>query len=231
MIVGIVGDMHEPFTHPHYLDFCKETFRRWRVDEVVFAGDIVDQHAMGFWESDPDGHSAADEGRMAVENLQAWKRAFKHAKVCIGNHDERHFRAGRKAGIPTRYLRDYAEVFETPDWDWGYRHVLDGTLYLHGTNVSGKYAAINQAIQRRTSLVMGHTHTYAGAMYHANDTSRIFGLQVGCGIDIEAYAFAYGKDFVNRPILGCGIVEHGSTAIFEPMPIGPREPFSRKRKC
>ena len=42
-------------------------------------------------------------------------------------------------------------------------------------------------------------------------------MNVGCGIDIDAYAFAYGKYDKNRPTLGCGIVFDSGNAIFVPM--------------
>jgi predicted phosphodiesterase len=231
MVVGTVGDLHEPFTHPQYLDFCRDTFKQWRVDRVVVIGDVVDSHALGFWEHDPDGRSAKDETDLAKLGIKRWKRAFKDALVCIGNHDARYMRLARKAGIPVQFMRDYADVFDTPRWEWAYSHEIDGVLYEHGTNSSGKFAAFNRAINKRQSVVMGHTHTTAGCLYHTNENDRIFGLQVGCGIDCSAYAFAYGKDFAVRPALGCGIVVDGSLGVFEPMPISHGEPYERNQRC
>jgi predicted phosphodiesterase len=228
--VGIVGDLHLPFEHPNYFEFCRDTFRSWKVEKVVFIGDVLDQHALSFWDHDPDGMSASDEFMASKEHLQPWRRKWKEASVCIGNHDARHFRVAHKAGIPTKYLRNYSDVFETPGWDWKFQFSIDKVLYEHGAT-SGKYAAVNNAVAKRVSTVMGHTHTYGGVLYHANENSRIFALQVGCGIDIEAYAFAYGKHFAVRPTLGCGIVVDGSLAVFEPMPISKGESYRRKRKC
>jgi hypothetical protein len=31
-------------------------------------------------------------------------------------------------------------------------------------------------------------------------------MQVGCGIDNDAYAFHYGRQFPKKPVLGCGVV-------------------------
>jgi hypothetical protein len=42
-------------------------------------------------------------------------------------------------------------------------------------------------------------------------------MAVGCGIDKNAYAFEYGRDFKKRPILGCGIVFSPTNAQFIPM--------------
>ena len=41
-------------------------------------------------------------------------------------------------------------------------------------------------------------------------------MQVGCGIDHDAYAFAYAKAG-KKPAIGCGVVIGGTTAIAIPM--------------
>lgn len=236
MRVGIIGDPHIPFEHPHYLEFCLDTFSVWKVDHVHLAGDVVDQHALGFWDHDPNGHSASDEASLARERLSTWKKRLRRRQrdreitVSIGNHDARHFRMARRAGIPDMYLRTYADVWDTPDWDWQESHIIDGVLYEHGTGTSGKDAAINRAIQNRCSCVIGHIHCWGGVKFHCNSQDRIFGLNAGCGIDVDRYAFAYQKPFPIRPVLGCGIVIDGRYAYFEPMAIGKREPYYRKRK-
>jgi hypothetical protein len=228
MIVGIIGDIHEPFGHPMYSRFCQDTFGKWRVDEVVFIGDIADGHGLSFWDHDPNGMSAEDEARAAYQKIRRWYRRFK-GKVCIGNHDERHFRLARKHGLPDRYLRGYAEVWKTPEWDWRFEHRIDGVMYTHGTGASGKWAALNLAMQRRLPTVIGHIHAWGGVNYHANSDDVIFGMNAGCGIDCRAYAFAYGKAFPTRPVLGCGIVAHGSEAHFIRMPISRGEKYHRSR--
>jgi len=230
MRVGIVGDIHIPFEHPRYLDFCLDTFRAWKVEHVHLIGDIVDQHALSFWEHSPNGYSAEDEAIAAAQKLKVWRRRFKRATVSVGNHDARHYRTARRAGIPDRYLRSYAEIWDTPDWDWRESHIMDGVLYEHGTGTSGKDAAINRALQKRCSTVIGHVHSFAGVKWHANDFDRVFGMNVGCGIDIDRYAFEYAKPFPVRPVLGCGIVIDGKYAYFEPMAIGKREEYHRRKR-
>jgi predicted phosphodiesterase len=227
--VGIVGDIHAPFVHPMYLRFCQDVFASWQVDRVVLIGDIVDSHALSFWEHDPNGRSAEDEAQDASPIVAKWHDTFPGERVCIGNHDERHYRVARKAGLPDRYLRGYAEVWGTDSWRWDYSHEIDKVKYLHGTGLSGKDAAYNHAVESRQSVGMGHIHTSGGVKVHTNSSSRIFGLAVGCGIDCPAYAFAYGRPFAKRPTLGCGIVIDGDLAVFEPMQIGKGEKYHRSR--
>lgn len=229
MRVGAVGDPHFPFTHPMYRRFCLDVFERNRVDKISFAGDLFDNHALSFHEHDPDGYSAGCEYKHARRIVQRWYRDTQDSNVCVGNHDARNFRLAKKVGLPKAFLKDYAEVWDTPTWKWDFEHRIDGVLYTHGTGVSGKDAAINLAIQRRMSVVIGHIHSWAGAKFHANSDNLIFGMNVGCGIDVRAYAFAYGKDFPTRPILGCGVVIDGEQPIFFPMPCGRGDKYHRSR--
>lgn len=226
MRVGVVGDLHVPFTHPCYMDFCRDMFKEWKVDHVHFVGDIVDNHAISRYEANPDGLSAEDEYQAALKEVQRWHKAFPKATVCIGNHDDRHYRTAKAAGISTKFLKQYHKLWGTPKWTWDTSFVMEGVYYEHGST-SGKNAALNAAVNRRRSLVMGHTHSFAGVQWHTNDESRIFALNAGCGIDIDAYAFEYGKNMMPRPTLGCGIVIDGLYAFFEPLPCGRGEPYDR----
>jgi predicted phosphodiesterase len=221
-----IGDLHEPFTHPKYLAFCKDVKRMYRTKETVFIGDQVDLHAMSFHQHDVDGMSAGHEKVVAKKQIATWYKAFPNAKVCIGNHDARTIRLAAKVGMPVDDLKDFKTSWGTPNWDWQWEHEIDGVLYLHGTGASGKQAAANLMMKRRRSVVIGHTHTNAGINYHTNHDNRIFGMNVGCGIDCNSYAFAYAKDFADRPVLGCGVVIDG-IGHFIPMPCGPGEKFAR----
>jgi hypothetical protein len=229
MRVGIVGDLHLPWAHPLYLDFCRDTFDAWNCDKIVFIGDIVDHHCLSFHDTDPNGKSAEDEADWAESEVANYYREWPRAKVTIGNHCERHLRSARKAGIPDRYIRTYKELWNTPKWDWKPEHIIEGVLYEHGTGSSGKDAALNRAMAKRMSLVQGHVHSWGGCKFHTNPTSVIFGLNVGCGIDIDAYCFAYGRPFANRPTLGCGVVLDGEDAYFELMKCASGEKYHRSR--
>lgn len=231
MRIAVAGDLHFPFAHPLYLDFYLDTCRKHRAEHHHLIGDVADHHAISQWVHDANGLSAEDEYVAASEHVATWRKALrrKDVTVSIGNHDERHMRLAGRHGLPKRYLKSYKEIWNTPEWDWNFEHKFDGVLYTHGTAISGKDAAINLAIQRRQSTVIGHTHTYAGVKYHSNPDDVIFGLNAGCGIDIKAYAFAYGRDFPVRPVLGCGIVIDGEAAFFERMPCGRGERYHRSR--
>jgi hypothetical protein len=59
-------------------------------------------------------------------------------------------------------------------------------------------------------------------MYSASDRDMIFGMNVGCGVDVDAYAMAYGKVYSKKPTLGCGVVIDGKIALFLPMDLGSK---------
>lgn len=219
--VGVIGDTHEPFCIKGYREFCEETFNKFGCTEIVHIGDEVDNHALSFHEHDPDGHSAGRELDLSLERMADWYKSFHNVKVCIGNHTALHFRQAKAHGIPKRYLRGYNEVLGAPKgWEWGHEFEIDGVQYKHGMGVSGKNGALNMAIQSRRSSVIGHLHTFGGIQYHATKYDMVFGLNVGCGIDVSKYAFEYGRNFVNKPTIGCGVVlDGGRIGLFIPMPL------------
>ena len=52
----------------------------------------------------------------------------------------------------------------------------------------------------------------AYTMWFVGKKFRVFGMQVGCGVDSTTYAAAYAKNFKKQAI-GCGVVIGGHTAI------------------
>jgi len=216
----IVGDIHEPFSREGYLEFCIEQQREYRCGNVILIGDVVDNHYSSYHETDPDGLGAGQELENAIRRLKKWYKAFPIANVCIGNHDEIVTRKMFTGGISKIWMRNYSDVFETPGWNFQMEHVKDHVLYLHGTGSSGEKAAFNKALNRRISTVQGHLHTASSIMWNVSNIDRIFGMQVGCGIDEKAYALAYARNFAKKFILSCGVVlNSGQLPIVVPMPL------------
>lgn len=213
----IVGDLHAPFTRKQYMRFVQDTQKKHKTKRTVFIGDVVDSHALSFHEHNPSGKSAGDEICEARKEVARWHKAFPHASVCVGNHDDRIYRRALSFGIPRQAMKELSHIYDTPTWKWGLEFEFDGVLYTHGTGMSGVTAHARLASLRRQSAVMGHVHSGAGVAYAACQKDLIFGMNVGCGIDIRAYAFEYGKTMPQRPILGCGVVFDDKNAIFVPM--------------
>ena len=66
------------------------------------------------------------------------------------------------------------------------------------------------------STVQGHLHTQCYVEWAVGQNFKVFGMQVGCGIDHESYAMAYAKAG-KKPAIACGVVIGGHTAINELM--------------
>lgn len=215
----IIGDTHLPFTHPGYLDFCVDTKKRYGCTSVKHVGDLVDQHAMSYHEHDPDGKSPGDEFAYAKRVVKPWFKAFPRVDMAIGNHDALVARKAYSNGIPAGFLRSFGEAYEAPaGWRFDFEWCFGNWRLIHGTGTSGHDAAFKSAMSGRISTAQGHIHTAAGAKYHANLKEIVWGMQIGCGIERKSYAFAYGRDFKDKPILGCGVVlENGRIPVFVPM--------------
>lgn len=128
-------------------------------------------------------------------------------------------RKGKTVGLPKRCFKPYREIWQLPDgWEDDFHFTIDGVIYQHSA-MSGKLAHLNIAISNRASTVIGHGHSFAGIAYTASPRDCIFGMNVGCGIDAKALAFAYGKDFPHKPIVACATVENGENPQIFRMPL------------
>lgn len=202
-----IGDLHEPFSLDKFLRFNKNLDRKENCNKVVFAGDVIDNHYSSYHEQDPDGFCAGEELDRAISRIRKWYLAFPDAYVCIGNHDRIVARKAHTAGLSNRWIRDYSDVLNTPGWKFVEDVEIDGVRYCHG---DGK-KAIQRAKADMQSVVQGHYHTEAYVQWAVGANFRVFGMQVGCGIDHKSYAMAYGK-FGPKPAIGSGVIKNGKIA-------------------
>ena len=222
--VLVIGDIHEPVSRKGYLQFCRDTRRKWNCNKVVFIGDLVDWSAISFHLRNPEGPGPVDEYGLAFRAIRRWYKAFPQALVCVGNHDARPHRVAESVSIPARFIREYSDLWKTPGWSWENHHIVDGVYYFHGTGNSAEHPAWNVMRKLQMSVVMGHCHSRAGIKWAANTARRTFGMDVGCGIDDKMYAFAYAKDLIQRSILAVGVVIDG-IPYHEVMPVGRGEKY------
>ena len=221
--VGIIGDTHLPYEQPGYLEFCRETFDQWEVDTVIHIGDFFDNHSLSFHDSEPVLHNVHGEYEHALERAQGWYEAFPYLTLIMGNHDRIPARQLKKLGMePTIYMRPIEDLFQMPrGWRVEDQVEIDGVLYHHGETANGVNGFRNDAKQRMQCTVTGHNHSNFGVSYTASDRELVWGLAVGCGVDNSSMAFAYGRNFKNKPIIGCGVVIDG-LPYAEPMNLGSK---------
>ena len=204
--VLVISDLQVPYEHKDALEFMVAVSEAVQPTRVINIGDEVDQHAIGRFDPDPDAASAGDELRIAKRHLAKWYEAFPYADVMIGNHDRMASRKAMSGGIPAAWIRSYNEVLNTPNWNWVESVIYDDVLYEHGEG--GQAAA--KAKNNLMSSICGHTHTLAYVQWFVGKRFKVFGMQVGCGVDSTTYAAAYAKNFKKQAI-GCSVVLNNGT--------------------
>ena len=203
----VIGDIHAPFELDGYLEFCQETYSKYLCNQVIYIGDVIDNHYTSYHETSSDAKGGADELEYAIRAVKRWSDAFPVADVLIGNHDRLVMRKAQTSDIPSAWIKSYNEVLGT-NWNWTERIVYDNVQFIHGEGGTASTKSKNDMM----STVQGHIHTQCYTMWSVGRNFKVFGMQVGCGVDGNSYAAAYAKHFKKQAI-GCGVVLGGHTAI------------------
>jgi predicted phosphodiesterase len=199
--VLVIGDLHEPFCLDEYLEWCQLQYDTYSCNQVIFIGDIIDNHYSSYHETSADGLGGLDELELSIQRIARWYKAFPKAKVILGNHDRMIMRKSQTSAIPSKWIRSYKDVLEVPKWEFVDHHIQDGVLYQHGEGGTARTACRNHMI----NVVQGHLHTQCYTEHYVGKNFRVYGTQVGCGIDFSSYAMAYAK-YGKKPAIGCAVV-------------------------
>ena len=213
----VLGDLHLPYTHPNYLDFCISIYNKYSCNAVSATGDCIDSHFASFHQTNTNSEGAKFELDNAIEQMKDWNAAFPEVSVTLGNHDLIIARKSEEAGIDKRWVRKLNEVLKCPKWTFEEQFVFDNVLYTHGTGCSGK--GIMRRVQNwGMSMVQGHIHTQAFIDYTASLKDLKYGLQVPTGINYKSFAYSYAKFHTAKTILGCAVIlDNGKLPIIETM--------------
>lgn len=215
--VLVIGDLHEPYTHPDAYDFLRTVRDEYCPDIVVQIGDETDGHAISFHDSSPELDSAGVELEKAKLGLEKLHDLFPNMLLCDSNHGSLVYRRAKAHGLPVQFIKKYRDILfpehGAPGWSWGdawdlntplgtvrFQHQVSGDLLLN-------------AAHERKSMVIGHFHGKLDIQYAASSTALYFGAHCGCLIDNKSLAFAYGKLSRSKPILGCMVITDGCPQI------------------
>jgi hypothetical protein len=174
-------------------------------------GDEIDNHAMSFYDSDPDLLSAGDELKAAIAALQPLYKLFPVMDLLDSNHGSLAYRKSKAHGISRKYLREYGDVLKAPPgWVWHSDLLIDlptgQKCYFH----HGIHKDIMKVVTNRgLCVVQFHFHTEFRIGYSGTPAALLWGLQCGCLIDRKSMAFAYDNNNLGRPVIGCGIILEG----------------------
>ena len=202
----VIGDLHEPFCLDAYLNFCYNAYLKYNCNQVIFIGDIIDNHFSSYHETSADGMGGADELEFAIKRIARWYKTFPEATVIIGNHDRIIMRKAQTSAIPSKWIKSYKEVLEVPNWEFVERFVQDNVQYIHGEGGTAR----TKCRADMMNTVQGHLHTQCYTEHYAGQNYRVYGTQTGCGIDHETYAMAYAK-YGKKPVIGVVVVKDNGT--------------------
>jgi hypothetical protein len=203
----LIPDLHAPYHHPDALKFLAAVNKKYNPNKIINLGDMEDNHAISFHDSDADLPSAGDELKKVIKFAKQLEKLFPEMVIVDSNHGSLALRRFKHHGIPMKLLRDIKEIYNTPKWEWHNDYTIkltNGTdLYVvHGVSKNG----LKLTQQRGVNSAQGHYHTEFRIDYASNPANLLFSVQVGCLIDKKSMAFSYDKLNLQRPILGCAVI-------------------------
>ena len=209
----VIPDIHAPYQHKDTLRFLQEVKNTVDPDLVVCLGDEADYHALSFHDSDPNLDSAGVELEKAKAFLRELHAVFPQMLICHSNHGSMVYRRGKAHGIPVQVIKTYRDILlpglDNSGWSWAESWTIDTNagpiMFKH--QAAGDIVA--DAAHNQCNLVVGHSHGQFSVQYAASKASLYFGCYSGCLIDNDSYAFAYGRNSRNKPILGVTVILDG----------------------
>lgn len=209
-----ISDLHLPYAHPDHLAFLKYLKKKYKPDLVVCLGDMLDFHNISFHNSDVELASAGDELLAARKHVKQIEKLFPEMIIVGSNHGDLPLRKLFAAGLPKSFLKSYNDIYGVgKGWKFVDDFTANDIYFCHGISKSG----IKLAAQRAQSCVQGHFHCDFRIDYISNPNALLWSMQAGCLIDDKALAFAYNKLQLNRPIIGTGVIQGGTTPLLVPM--------------
>lgn len=227
-VILAIGDLHCPFMHEDATAFLTAVKAKYKPDTIVFLGDEIDNHAISFHDHDPDLASPGDELKAAIKQLRPLYKLFPKATILESNHGSLVYRKALSAGLPEAVLRSYREIVQAPQgWTWKFDHTVMtplGEIYWHhGKSSSHKKLSQNMGM----SAIQGHFHNEFYISYWSSPNALYWDANVGCLADHKSRAQAYGKNNLQKPIVGCMVIIDGIPQLI-PMVLSKNSRWTKK---
>lgn len=189
------SDVHAHDEDPHAVDVCIQIGQAVNVDEVVFAGDWFDAHAVSKYVPSPDKPARwVEERAKALPVIASARAAFAKKKAwwINGNHDLRPLRYIDSVAPQLQGLFTLPELLGIEGLDFSYPGdnrlvIADKLMVIHGERVRGESGASVRAEVRDhgMSVIMGHVHRRGNIEVMNTALSRSgeqpqFGYELGC---------------------------------------------------
>ena len=214
----IPGDLHVPFTHPKYISFLQKVVDKYKIERIIFGGDIVDSYSWSNYPKDADAISSSQEFNQAYNQLQVIQEKFPKAYVLAGNHDARILKLGNKSMLLPQFFKKFEDIWGLKQWKVVDNLTLNiagkDIFFFHGDGMLGSNAC-NLALNKyNMRCVFAHLHSVAGVIYRKTANDLIWAMTVGCGVDKDSVAMRYSQNNQYGHILSCGIIDnHGIPSI------------------
>lgn len=219
-VILVIGDLHAPYMHVDATRFLAAIKAKYRPTEILFMGDERDGHSDSYHEKSPELPASGDELKAAIKQLAGLYKMFPKAAILESNHGSLFYRKARTAGIPGVVLKEYRDVLQAPkQWIWKYDHILKtplGDVYCHHGK-SGAYERLSKNMGM--SAIQGHFHNKFYVCYWSSPNGLYFDANAGCLVDNHSRAMAYGKNNLQKPIIGCMVIVEGIPQLI-PMVMG-----------
>ena len=197
-----IPDLHQPFELEGFIEFCVALYYKYHCTDVVFIGDIIDNHHSSFHIPNSSGMGVSNELTKAIELMRPWYEAFPDAYVTMGNHDRIPKRQANAAGLDTRWISAISDVFQVPGWNFVDHIIIDGIYFTHGA----KRHAVPNALKKGMPVVQGHFHQHC---YVNHITQKTWAMQLGIGFDKTKYGFEYAQETIDDWVVCCGVIMDG----------------------
>ena len=205
--VLIISDTHIPYSHIDYIKFLTAVKKKYKPNLVLHIGDEVDSHAISFHDTDTSLFSADKElDNSIIEIQEGLHKLFPKMYLLESNHGSLIFRKMKACGLPIRHLKPLNELYETPLWSWHFEIILNtliGQVFLcHGR--SGTYSKMCK--EAGMHAIQGHFHGKGEITWHRTATVERYNMFLGCLVDEDSMAMAYGRNNLPKPILSVGFI-------------------------
>ena len=217
-----IPDQHSPYHHLDTIAFLHDLAALVNPTRVVNLGDEVDDHGLSMHDSDPNLDSAGMELAKARLFIADLATLFPTMDVCHSNHGSLVYRRAMKFGIPVDYIKSYRDILFPngggDGWEWKDKIKIElpnKELLIAQHQSAGE--TIGNAAHERASIIEGHLHAQFEMTYRSSTTALYWIVLSGCLIDRESLAYAYGKLYAKKPIIGATVVKD-SLPYLIPMP-------------
>ena len=205
----VLGDSHHPDADFDVLEQARVFAKEHKVNLTISTGDMLDQKAWSRFPKGPEDDSPQLEWEKSVKSALKMSKMFPNMIILNSNHDRRYIKKAAEAGLPKVMVRTLDELIPVKGWQWHLGPnplVIDNTAFMHGDELSGSVAAKVSTLGM--NVVQGHTHK-AELKYVCTFDKRLFGLDVGCTVDVNGRSFDYAASSLTKVWVGFGYIENG----------------------